>query len=179
MTRLTCAVFLWLTSFLVGCVQPADVTFAARNDITELKLDSLVRGQANALLSMTQDLETQAKRGFNAPRKLSQTLEDSIAQMDQIQMNLPALLADQDVEIAELRQAVSKKTAQNSELKMRYEAMQNYRNGLLKSLDASAARTALTLRALQGSGGASAYVQDAKTLSRDLDAARSMIQLQM
>lgn len=177
MNRVMCAVFLWLTSFIVGCVQPAETSFAARNDQVELDLHSLVRGQSNALLSMTLALEKSAAKGFSSPRKLGETLVDSIDQMDQIQINLPSLLADQDVEIADLRQDPANK----STLKARYKAMRDYRGALIQSLGASQTRAQQTVKALQASGRADLipHLRDAQILSRDLNAARVMIQMQM
>ena len=152
-----------------------------KNKIVELDLHSLVRGQSNELLSMTEALQKNASRSFSSPGKLSETLEESIVQMDQIHMNLPTLLADQDVEIAAMRQAVADKTTSKSVLKARYEAMRAYRTALIQSLDSSAARTTQTLRALQASERSDLMplMQDAKILSRDLNAARTMIQMQM
>ena len=179
--RITCAVFLGLSGFLAGCMDPAEPSFAMKNEQVELDLHSLVRGQSNELLAMTTDLKKTASRALASPRKLGQTLEDSIVQMDQLHMNLPTLLADQDVEIAEMRQGVIDKTMSKSALKARYEAMRAYRSALIQSLESSAARTTQTIQALQSSNRADLkpLVQDAHTLSRDLNAARTMIQMQM
>ena len=179
--KVTCAVFLGLSSILAGCGEPTEPSFAMKNEIVELDLHSLVRGQSNELLSMTEALQKNASRSFSSPRKLSETLEESIVQMDQIHMNLPTLLADQDVEIATMRQAVADKTTSKSALKARYEAMRAYRTALIQSLDSSAGRTSQTLRALQASERPDLMplMQDAKILSLDLNAARTMIQMQM
>ncbi len=179
--KITCAGFLGLASFLAGCGEPSEPSFAIKNEVVDLNLHSLVRGQSNELLSMTEALHLNASRTFTSPRKLSDALDESIVQMDQIHMNLPTLLADQDVEIAALRQAVANKTESKTALKARYEAMRAYRASLIQSLQSSAARTDQTLQAIQTSGRPDLMplMQDAKFLSRDLNAARTMIQMQM
>lgn len=179
--KMTSAGFLGLASLLAGCGEPSEPSFAMKNEVVELDLHSLVRGQSNELLSMTEALQKSASRTSTSPNKLSDALEESIVQMDQIHMNLPTLLADQDVEMATLRQAVADKTASKSALKVRYEAMRAYRASLIQSLQSSSARTDQTLQAIQTSGRPDLMplMQDAEILSRELNAARAMIQMQM
>jgi hypothetical protein len=143
-----------------------------------------VRGQSNDLLSLTQNLETRAKRNFTSPQKLDRDLERAVTHMDQLHMNLPALLAAQDVEIAELREMLSNDAISKSALKGRAQEIQTYRKGLLGSLNASVARATLTSQALlnaQSSGRAELgrQTRTAQDLTRDVKAARTMIEMQL
>ncbi len=178
---LACSILIGLTGVLAGCSSSGDATFATRNAQVEFDLYSFVRGQSNDLLDITQDLQIAVKKSNPSPRKLDRDLENSVTLMDQIHMNLPSLLAAQDVEIAELRQKVADGTIDKTILKARTSDMQTYRKALLASLDASASHAAFTVDALIGSTNPDLMQlsNPAKALSRDLRAARTMIQMQL
>lgn len=170
-----------LTTLVAGCSDVTDTSFSARNAQVELDLHSLMRSQSNELLSMAQKLDVSSKQGFTSPRKLSRSLNDAVMQMDQIHMNLPSLLAAQDVEIADLRQQVREGVMAKSVLETRTQAIDVYRKGLLGSLDASAARAKSTFNALAATNrhDLSNQTDQASGLSRDLQAARTMIYMQL
>jgi len=174
-------IFVALCSLAAGCSPATEPTFSARNVQVELDLHSLVRLQSNELLGMMQDLEAARKANFRSPRKLERALTDGIAQMDQIHMNLPSLLAAQDVEIADLRQDVKKGLASKAILNTRSDEIERFRRALLGSLKASAARTDITLNALSDPQHQTLSDQRQQTigLARDLSDARSMIELQL
>ena len=98
-------------------------------------------------------------------------------------MNLPSLLAAQDVEIADLRQQVTDGALDKATLKARTKDIATYRKALLGSLNAIAARAGSTVQALNGSGpGRDDLMQlsgPAQDLSRDLEAVRTMIEMQL
>ena len=176
--RLTCAIFLGLAGFIGGCATNSEPSFSTRNAQVELDLHSAVRGQSNELLGMTQQLQTYAKQGFKAPQKLTRELDNTASQIDQIQMNIPTLLAAQDVEISDLRQEVRNGTTSKADLKTRKMQVSIYRTALLASLNASATRTAATLDALRGTRLNNQKLR-MHALENDLKAVRSMIELQM
>jgi hypothetical protein len=184
MRRSICGVFLGLAVVVGGCSNTSEATFATRNAQVELDLHSLVRSQSNELLMMTQSLEGRATSGLSSVKKLDRDLEMSTTQMDQIHMNLPSLLADQDVEIAELRQDVSNGLASRAELKQRMKAIHTYRKALMTSLDASATRAAATFNALSSGqltrhGNLTVQKHRTQDLARDLKDARTMIAMQL
>jgi hypothetical protein len=184
MRRSICGIFLGLAVVVGGCSHTSEATFATRNAQVELDLHSLVRSQSNELLMMTKNLESHATSEFSSIKKLDRDLEMSTTQMDQIHMNLPSLLADQDVEIAELRQDVSNGLATKDHLNQRMQAIQTYRKALLSSLDASATRASATFNALssaQATRHGNLTVQKHRTqdLARDLKDARTMIAMQL
>mgnify|MGYP000409819608 CR=1 FL=1 len=176
--RLTCAIFLALAGFIGGCAQTPQTSYSTRNTQFDLDLQSTVRGQSNDLLEMTQQLQSFAQKGFLTPQKLTRELETTASQIDQIQMNVPTLLADQDVEIAELRQQVRRGTASDETLKTRAMQVSTYRTALLASLNASATRTASTLHALRSTKLNNQRLR-LRALDQDLGAVRSMIEMQM
>lgn len=161
-----------------GCVATDDIEFSARNAQVELDLHSFVRGQSNELLEKTQNLLSSAQRGAMSPRKMGRNLESTVNLMDQIHMNLPSLLADQDVEIADMRQQVRDGSLNKAVLKQRSNDIQTYRKALLASLNASAVRAASTVEVLKLSGNQE-LTSPAHDLSRDLHAARTMIEMQL
>ena len=176
--RITCALFLGFAGFIGGCSETSDTHFSTRNAQEELDLHSAVRGQSNELLGMTQQLQVFAKQGFASPKKLTRELDDTASQIDQIQMNIPTLLAAQDVEIEDLRQQVRNGTASKDALKLRAMQVSTYRTALLASLNASAARTASTLNALKTTKLNNQRLR-MHALDSDLKAVRSMIELQL
>lgn len=164
--------------FFAGCVQQAEPEFAMRNAQTELDLQSVVRGQANVLLSLAQSLETQAERGFSSPRKLERDLEAAIIELDQLQLNLPELLAEQDVELATLRKLVDEGAMDKSSLRRKREEIRTYRKALITSLDASMSRAALARKALEATPH-DLEADMARDLNDDLDSARTTIAMQL
>ena len=96
-------------------------------------------------------------------------------------MNLPSLLAAQDVEIADLRQQVTDGALDKATLKARTKDIATYRKALLGSLNAIAARAGSTVQALNGSGRNDLMQLSgpAQDLSRDLEAVRTMIEMQL
>ena len=186
MRTLACGVLIGALGLVAGCSSMSEPSFATRNAEANLDLDlqSLVRAQSNDLLSLTQDLESYGKRGFTSAKRLTRDLEKTVIHMDQLHMNLPALLAAQDVELAELRDGVSNGIAQKSTLKARGQEIQTYRKALLGSLNASAVRANSTAQQLTATldGGRTdlqPQAQAAHSLARDLDSARSMIEMQL
>ena len=173
------AVLLGLSSLVTGCVSSVEPTFASRNARADLDLRSIVRTQSNDLLSMTVDLETHAKGNFRSAKKLARDLEETVTHMDQLHMNLPALLAQQDVEIAELRDRVRNGTVQKADMQARAQAIQTYRKSLIGSLSASAARANITVNGLKGRSDLAPQARTAHDLARDLRAARTMIEMQL
>lgn len=174
-------VMLGFAALSAGCTQSNQVEFASRNAQSDLDLNGIVRGQSNELLNMAVDLETSAKNNFPAPKRLRRTLNDAIAQSDQVSLNLPSLLAAQDVELADLRAQVSDGTAGKTTLKERESAIQTYRKALIGSLDGSAKRAAYTAQTLQASTqpGLGEQAQIAQDLAQDLKDARTMIAMQL
>lgn len=172
---------LGVMGFTAGCAQPTQVEFAARNATSDFDLHSLVRAQSNELLDMAVDLETSAKRDFPAPKRLNRALSEAVVHSDQMALNLPSLLAAQDVELAEMRAQVLEGTLSKDELSARERAIQTYRKGLIGSLDASAKRTAFTAQQLQTSTRPNLgnQAQIAQDLARDLQNARTMIAMQL
>lgn len=173
------AVLLGLSFLITGCTSSMEPTFATKNAEADLDLRSIVRTQSNEVLSMTIDLEKHAKGDFRSSKKLSRDLEETVTHMDQLHMNLPALLAQQDVEIAELRDRVTKGTAQKAEMQARVQAIQTYRKSLVGSLSASAARANITANGLKRRSDLAPQARTAHELARDLRAARTMIEMQL
>ena len=129
-------------------------------------------------------LESHALRNFASSKRLNRDLEETVTHMDQLHMNLPALLAAQDVELAELREGVLKGAIEKAALKSRGQDIQTYRKALLGSLDASAARANLAAQKLTaihstGRSDLGEQTQTANGLARDLKAARTMIEMQL
>ncbi|MGB7318030.1 MAG: hypothetical protein WBC85_08705 [Planktotalea sp.] len=186
MRRVICGLILGFSGLVSGCVGITEPTFATRNAEASLDLDmqSLVRNQSNDLLTLTQALENHAKRDFSSSRSLDRDLEETITHMDQLHMNLPALLAAQDVEVAELRDGVLNGSTQKAALSERIQDVQTYRKSLLGSLNASADRANAAAQKLMSAYGAGrvdlgAQTQTAQGLARDLKAARTMIEMQL
>ncbi|MEP5155168.1 hypothetical protein [Planktotalea sp.] len=181
MNRAICGIFLGFSGLVTGCTGVSEPTFATRNAEANLELDlqSVVRTQSNELLALTQALQAHGVRNFNATKKLNRDLDETAAHMDQLHLNLPALLASQDVELAELRE-----TANKAAVKERVQAIQAYRKALLASLNASAARaneTAEKMIAAETTGRQDLKDPsvNAQYLARDLEAARTMIEMQL
>lgn len=165
--------------FISGCVSQSEPEFAMRNAVEQdLDLQSIVRGQSNTLLELTLSLEDHAKAGFAAQRRLDKDLDAAIVQLDELHLNLPSLLADQDLALETVRELVSEGALDTSALKAKQSEIQTYRKALLGSLDASATRAALTAQALSKTG-MTAQTRQADRLSGDLKDARSSIALQM
>lgn len=162
-----------------GCVSAPDATFSARNAQVDIDLHSIVRGQSNDLLSIALDLEALTLEGFASPKKLSKRLAKATLQMDQVDMNLPSLLATQDVELAELWQGVASGTTQPALLKQRTAEITAYRKALIGSLNASGSRITMTSNALAARGDLAVQSGDAHSLKQDLNAARIMIEMQL
>lgn len=186
MRTLACGFLLAFTGAITGCTGMTEPGFATRNAEANLDLDlqSLVRSQSNDLLALTQDLEAHAKRDFSSSKRLNRDLEETVTHMDQLHMNLPALLATQDVELAELREGVDDGDVQKSALSARGKEIQTYRKALLGSLDASAQRVNATAQLLlstfeTGRGDLDPHLRTAQDLARDLKAARTMIEMQL
>ncbi|MGH1576134.1 hypothetical protein [Planktotalea sp.] len=184
MRNFTSGVLIGLSIIVSGCVSNTEASFASRNAEVELDLHSLVRGQSNDLLSLTQNLETRAAKHFSAPKKLANDLEKTVIHMDQLHLNLPTLLAHQDVELAELRALLAEGAIGKSTLKARAQDIRTYRKALITSLSASESRANLTSNALaaahqSGRSDLSGHANTAKALSRDVKAARTMIEMQL
>lgn len=176
--RLTCAIFLGFAGFIGGCSDTSDAVFSTRNAHEELDLHSTVRGQSNALLNMTDELYTLAQRNQVSPKKLDRELDSAASQVDQMQMNLPTLLAAQDVEIADLRQQVSTGASTKSALADRTQRITVYRKALLASIKASKVRTGSALNAMQAKPQTD-QTQRIQALDADLGDMRSMIEMQL
>jgi hypothetical protein len=181
MHRAICGLFLGFSSLITGCTTVSEPTFASRNAEANLDLDlqSIVRSQSNDLLALTEALQAHGARNFSATKKLDRDLDETATHMDQLHLNLPALLASQDVELAELRETASKTT-----LKERMQAIQAYRKALLVSLTSSASRAndaAQKMMQAHASGRTelSTPTQNAQNLARDLKSARTMIEMQL
>ncbi len=186
MRKILCGIILGTSGLLAGCSGVSEPSFAMRNAEANLDLDlqSLVRTQSNDLLALTQELESHAKRDFASSKRLDRDLEEAATQMDQLHMNLPALLAAQDVEIAELREGIRQGTVQKTALNARSKSVQSYRKALLGSLIASASRANLTAVGLSeahqsGRTDLAHHSQTATDIARDLKAARTMIEMQL
>lgn len=184
MRNVASVVLLGLTVLITGCVSGPEATFATRNATADVDLRSIVRTQSNDLLAMTMDLESHTKSNFRASKKLDRDLEETVVHMDQLHMNLPALLAKQDVELAELRDMVSKGTMQKTQMQARTVAIQTYRKSLVASLNASATRVNIAANGLknalsEGRTDLGYQTRTAHELARDLRAARTMIEMQL
>ena len=178
---LACGIAIAVTGLVAGCVTQDEASFSARNAQVEIDLRSYVRGQSNELLELTERLLSTSQKSKTSSRKMGRTLDETITLMNQIHMNLPSLLAAQDVEIADLRQQVTNGALDKATLKTRTNDIATYRKALLRSLNASAARAGSTVQALNGLGRddlmqLSGIAQD---LSRDLEAVRTMIEMQL
>lgn len=186
MRILACGLVLGFAGFTAACSGVSEPSFATRNAEANLDIDlqDLVRAQSNELLALTQDLEGHTKRGFTSSKRLERDLEDTVTHMDQLHLNLPALLAAQDVELAELRAGIVNGTAQKSTFKARTQGIQTYRKALLGSLDASASRANVAAQTLAnalrtGRTDLGRQSHTAHGLARDLKAARTMIEMQL
>lgn len=183
--RIVASLILLGLSFLIsGCTNSPDTTFATRNAEVDFDLQSIVRTQSNDMLSLTSDLKNHAISGFRSAKKLDRDLEKTVIHMDQLHMNLPALLAAQDMELAELRDMINKGMADQNALTLRAQEVQTYRKSLVGSLDASAKRaniTAISLESNYATGRAdlASPTHTAQDLVRDLRAARTMIEMQL
>lgn len=181
MRRAICGVVLGLSGMATGCTTISEPGFASRNAEADLDFDlqTVVRAQSNDLLALTEALQAHGVRNFSATKKLSRDVDDTASHMDQLHLNLPSLLAAQDVELAELRETASKTALQE-----RMQAIQSYRKALLVSLASSAARANEAAQSLMqahaaGRSELSAPSQNAQDLARDLKAAHTMIEMQL
>jgi len=175
----TGALLVALSAFTAGCAGGPDAGIATRNVQTNFDLQSVVRGQSNELLALSQTLEEFAQAEFVSLRRFDRELTKAVAQMDQVDMNLPSLLAMQDVELAELSQLIADGLAEDSDHSRRAGEIQTYRRALLASLKASGSRVTLTANALRAHEFLTAQRDLAEDLTRDLNAAQVMIEMQL
>lgn len=161
-----------------GCAQQAEPEFAMRNAQIDADLQSIVRAQSNELLSQVQRLEGQAASNFASTRKLERALEETAQQVDRLQLNLPSLLAAQDVELATLRELIDEGAAEPSALPRKRDEIQAYRKALIASLDASLSRAASTRKALEATA-LRTQADRAADLTDDLTSARTTIAMQL
>ena len=186
MRKVISGLLLGFSGLVAGCTGVTEPSFAMRNAEANLDYDlqSLVRTQSNDVLALTQALEAHALRDFAVDKKLSRDLEETATHMDQLHMDLPSLLAAQDVELAELREGIANGTIQKATLKSRAQSIQTYRKALLGSLNASASRATAAAQKLMsafnaGRSDLATHSNTANGLSRDLSAARTMIEMQL
>lgn len=161
-----------------GCVKQNEPEFAMRNVHDGLDLPSIVRSQSNGLLLLSTDIANDVQQAGFSRRRLVDDLAGLSDQLEQLQLDLPALLASQDVEIASLEQLVRDGAVERSALKQKQRNTIRFRKELIGSLSSTTAQTSDALQLFEARG----YPEMAtttKSLLDDLKATRTIIEMQL